>query len=72
MTTASSTPAPAPRERYLGDGLYATFDGYQIILRTDRFGVEHWVALEPAVLESLLKFAEQIYSCKITIETPEE
>jgi hypothetical protein len=35
------------REEYLGDGLYASFDGYQIRLRAPRgFGVDHEVFLD--------------------------
>ena len=48
-------PAPLP-ETYLGDGLYASFDGYQVILRAPRDGVDHWVALEPPVLATFLQW----------------
>ena len=47
-------------ESYLGDGLYATFDGWQMILRTPRDGGDHWVALEPETFEALVRFAERI------------
>lgn len=43
-------------EQYLGDGLYASFDGYQIILRAPRENGDHWVALEPAVLAAFLRY----------------
>lgn len=46
---------------YLGDGVYAVFDGYQIIITTDRENGTHWIALEPAVLSSLVAYAERIY-----------
>ena len=41
-------------ETYLGDGLYASFDGWQIILHAPR-GVtgDHVVCLEPDVYRSL-------------------
>ena len=49
---------PEPNaETYLGDGLYASFDGYQIILRAPRryaYGGDHYVGLEPAVYRTLL------------------
>ena len=45
---------------YLGDGLYATFDGWQIILRTPRNNGEHWVALDPEVFTTLVHFANGI------------
>ena len=33
------------KETYLEDGLYASWDGHQIILRAPRDGRDHWVAL---------------------------
>ena len=47
-------------ESYLGDGLYATFDGWQIVLRAPRADGDHRVALEPEVYTALLRFAERI------------
>ena len=46
---------------YLGDGLYVGFDGYQVILYTDR-GNEgvHWVALEPEVLKSFNNYINRL------------
>ena len=45
---------------YLGDGLYAEYDGYQIWLKANHH--KHptdKVALEPAVLYSFLNFASK-------------
>lgn len=47
-----------PTETYLGDGLYASFDGYQFVLRAPREGGDHWVALEARVLEAFLTFVD--------------
>ena len=47
-------------ESYLGDGLYATFDGFQIILRAPRLDGDHWVALEPELLAALIRFADHV------------
>jgi hypothetical protein len=46
--------------RYLGDGVYATFDGYHIWLRAQ--GPEHMnaVALEPAVFDALLQYQSDL------------
>lgn len=44
-------------ETYLGDGVYASFDGYQIWLRVDD---RHQIALEPQVFEQLLKYKESL------------
>lgn len=46
-------------ERYLGDGLYASFDGYQITLRAPRSDGDHWVALELQVYSALIEFAKR-------------
>jgi hypothetical protein len=44
------------KEQYLGDGLYASFDGYHIWLRAPREGGDHIVGLEPAVWNALVNF----------------
>lgn len=46
--------------QYLGDGVYASFDGYHINLAVnDRRN--HVVALEPAVLEALVRYANSVW-----------
>lgn len=47
-------------ESYLGDGLQARFDGWQIILSTPRANGNNWVALEPETYTNLIRFAERI------------
>jgi hypothetical protein len=47
-------------ETYLGDGLYASFDGTQIILRAPRENGDHFVALEPSVLEAFETFIAKL------------
>jgi hypothetical protein len=51
---------PKPDETYIGDGVYASFDGYQIWLRTDR-GAEgdHMIALDAGVYANLLKYGNR-------------
>jgi len=46
-------------EKYLGDGLYVSFDGYQFKLRAPRENGDHEVYLEPPVLKSFLEYVEQ-------------
>jgi hypothetical protein len=46
------------KETYLGDGLYASFDGWQVRLRAPREEGDHVVYLEPAVVEELQKFID--------------
>ena len=48
-------------EKYLGDGVYASFDGYQIWLRTTREdGIDHMIALEPEVLRALKEYVNRL------------
>ena len=54
-----SQPKTVSKEAYLGDGLYASYDGYQIILRAPRQGGDHWVALEPLAMNALLAFVRE-------------
>lgn len=48
---------------YLGDGVYATFDGEQIWLKANRlFGEhydEHFIALDLFTYQSLVEYAKQ-------------
>lgn len=44
-------------ETYLGDGLYARYDGWQLWLRAPREHGDHVVALEDVVFRALLEFA---------------
>jgi hypothetical protein len=58
MTTA---PITSPEE-YLGDGLYASFDGWQLILRAPREGGDHWVALDPYVYPELVRYMDKSWA----------
>lgn len=44
-------------EAYLGDGLYASFDGNAFTLRAPRADGDHFVVLEPGVFVEFLRFA---------------
>jgi len=46
-------------ERYLGDGLYASWDGGMLRLRTPRNDDDHIIYLEDWVYIELLRFARQ-------------
>jgi hypothetical protein len=48
-----------PKEEYLGDGLYASFDGFMFMLRAPRSGGDHWVGLEPAVLRNFDEYRKR-------------
>ena len=44
-------------QRYLGDGVYASFDGYHIVLMThDGIQMTNEISLEPKVMGSLYKY----------------
>ena len=45
-------------EVYLGDGLYASYDGWHIKLRAPRKDGDHEVFLEPAVLREFERFVQ--------------
>jgi hypothetical protein len=47
-------------EEYLGDGLYASFDGFMITLRAPREHGDHWVGLEPNVFAALVEYQKRI------------
>lgn len=50
----------SPRKEYLGDGLYAEFDGVYIELSAPREEGEHWVGLEMETLFALIRFANEV------------
>lgn len=45
---------------YLGDGVYVRFDGYQIWVAANHHTNEV-VALEPEVLNRLIRFADRVF-----------
>lgn len=45
---------------YLGDGVYAKFDGYQIWLMLNSHDSEPLIALEPDVLAALNEFDKRV------------
>jgi hypothetical protein len=52
------------KETYLGDGLYASFDGYSVILRAPRDHGDHVVYLEPEVLAGFQRFLNRVLKPK--------
>lgn len=47
-------------ETYLGDGLYASFDGRQICLRALQREIDHFVYLKPEVLVAFNAFVKSL------------
>lgn len=56
------------KEIYIGDGVYASYNGWAIKLRVP-YGVfdekNHEIYLEPAVLKNLISYAEE---CKVLVK----
>lgn len=50
----------AEQEVYLGDAVYASFDGYQIRLRCEAPAHPNVIYIEPGVFDALLKFVDNL------------
>ena len=48
------------KDAYLGDGVYASFDGFQIWLAVNHHENKQ-VAIDPQVMQSLLAYAEKVW-----------
>ena len=46
-------------ETYLGDGLYASFDGWHLNLTVDNHE-NHVISIDPSVMEKLLDYIDEI------------
>ncbi len=44
---------------YIGDGVYARWDGHSVLLETERDTGTHYLYLEPQHVESLARLIEQ-------------
>ncbi len=42
-------------EVYIGDGVYARWDGFSVLLKTERDGGTHYIYLEPQHVDSLVR-----------------
>ena len=52
---------PRPEKEYLGDGVYASFDGYHIELRANDPVHGPVIYMEPQVYQSLTRYAKKIW-----------
>lgn len=59
MTDAFVNRSSEQHQQYLGDAVYASFDGYQVWLRTGD-GSNNQIALEPAVMHRLFEYVEDL------------
>jgi hypothetical protein len=48
-------------DEYLGDGVYASFDGHMIVLDLRGQDNTTMIALEPEVLDNLIRYARKYY-----------
>lgn len=56
---------PSEKETYLGDGLYASTDGVGVKLRAPREDGDHYVVLEPDVLEAFEAWLDKVFGEKL-------
>lgn len=54
-------PVTNTNHEYLGDGVYASYDGYQICLHVGAHTNEPVVALEPEVFERLVAYSKKLW-----------
>lgn len=48
-------------KEYIGDSVYANFDGYHIVLTTENgYGPSNTIALEPPVLNCLVEYVKRL------------
>jgi hypothetical protein len=55
-----------PNRTYLGDSVYAAFDGFHIVLSAN--DEEHVIYLDDQVQDALIHYFEKIHGVKITVE----
>lgn len=60
MSTDNDDVTPQTQSTYLGDAVHASFDGYQIWLKTGD-GNNQQIALEPSVYFALRKYAQRVW-----------
>jgi hypothetical protein len=52
---------PTQPATYLGDAVYASFDGYHIWLHLDDHRSRGLIALDPLVFEALKRYAQRVW-----------
>jgi hypothetical protein len=54
-----------PTKEYLGDGVYAAFDSYHIVLTVeDGYRVNETIYLESSVARAAIKYMEKVFGLK--------
>lgn len=58
-----------PKKEYLGDAVYASFDGYHIWLTTEYgLSVTNRIALEPSVLAALNRYFQNVCATEAVLD----
>jgi hypothetical protein len=55
-------------EVYIGDGVYASYDGYQFLLRTKRAHGWDEIYLEPNVLDAFERYVKGVRAKELGLE----
>lgn len=67
MSAVDVSPKPPSGPAYLGDAVYASFDGYQIWLHLNDHRSTGLIALDPDTFESLKRYAQSVWG-QISLE----
>lgn len=65
-------PIDTSKMTYVGDGVYATDDGFEVMLVAPRDDVDSWLVLEPQVLDALLRLIGKTRGGKFTFKRDDE
>ena len=57
---------------YLGDSVYADFDGRVTLTTENGFGPSNTIVLEPEVIEALFRYIERMFKIRIRTSKQEE
>jgi len=68
------SPDPHAKSTYIGDSVYASYDGFMLTIYTDNgFGPENVVHLEPGLLERVVEFRAQAHEqIKVEVEARDD
>ena len=55
-------------KQYIGDGVYVSDDGFQILLETERENGTDKIYLEPQVFEGLCQYVARIWGVDIIVK----
>ena len=54
------SPIQNTEKSYLGDGVYASYDGFHIVLTAERENRTEYIYLDPYVYDALMKYVERV------------